>query len=316
MRSTFFTRLVRTSALVLGASVVMVACSGGSSGNGDGGDGPDNGPDGGGNTSQVGFANLDEQSSQGGAQFQRAQTETSVTGGGGFMEFSTTLPSDFVEDPFAAEVDTCSVFSLDDEEPFGGEIPLPDISFEFLDAGDPLQVKAGGQAYATLNRRTPEGTTVIAYDLGGEEPATPLPSGLTLTIPPGADFPAFTDAAFPDVDPFTLTAPADPGASGAVDVDTTFSWSTAGGSADTVVVIDVFSATSLTSVTSVSCIAQDDGSFEFPADTRSELGSGFSGSVTSAGRQGLSVHTQGDAALFLSTTRSETYGLSFGPTGR
>ncbi|MDZ7799740.1 MAG: hypothetical protein U5K81_02955 [Trueperaceae bacterium] len=46
------------------------------------------------------------------------------------------------------------------------------------------------------------------------------------------------------------------------------------------------------------------------------MGSGFSGSVTSAGRQGLSVHTQGDAALFLSTTRSETYGLSFGPTGR
>ncbi|MDZ7799742.1 MAG: hypothetical protein U5K81_02965 [Trueperaceae bacterium] len=154
MRSTFFTRLVRTSALALGASVVMVACSGGGSGNGDGnGDnGPDEGPNGGNGTTQVGYANLDEQSSQGGAQFQRAQTETTVTGGGGFMEFSTTLPSDFLSDPFAAEVDTCSVFSLDDEEPFGGDIPLPDISFEFLDAGDPLQVEANGQAYATLNQ--------------------------------------------------------------------------------------------------------------------------------------------------------------------
>lgn len=316
MRSTSFTRLVRTSALVLGASIVMVACSGGSSGdgNGNGDDGPDDGPNGGTNTTQVGYASLDEQSSQGGPQFQRAQTETTVTGGGGFVDFSTTLPSDFLSDPFAADVDTCTVFSLDDEEPFGGDIPFPDISFEFLDAGDPLQVEANGQAYATLNRETQTvgGTTFIVYDLGDEEPATPLPAGLTLTIP-GADFPAFTDAAFPEVDPFTLTAPADPGASGAVDADTTFTWSAAGGSADTVVVIDVFSGPDLTSV---SCIAQDDGSFTFPTETQSELGSGFSGSVTSAGRQGLSVHTQGDAALFLTTTRSEAYGMSFGPIGR
>jgi uncharacterized NAD-dependent epimerase/dehydratase family protein len=79
--------------------------------------------------------------------------------------------------------------------------------------------------------------------------------------------------------------------------------------------VDVFSAADLTSV---SCTAQDDGSFSFPAETRTELGSGFSGSVTSAGRQGLSVHTQGDAALFLTTTRSEEYALPFplGTNGR
>lgn len=315
MGSTSFTRFVRMCALALGASVVMVACSGGGSGNGDGnGDnGPDEGPNGGNGTTQVGYANLDEQSSQGSQPFQRAQTEMTVTGGAGFMELSTTLPSEVLSDPFATEVDTCSVWDYGDEDPLGDFVPVPDrISFELLDAGNPLQIEANGEAYATLNQVEAGGTAVFAYDLGEDEPATPLPSGLTLTIPPGGEFPAFTDAAFPDVNPFTLTAPDAPGASGAVGVDTTFSWSAAGGNADTAVVITVVSITDLTSVT---CFAPDNGTFTFPAETQDELGSGFSGSVTSAGRMGLSVHTQGDAALFLSTTRSETYGLPFGPTG-
>lgn len=289
--------VLRSLAVPVLAVAFVAGCNGASSGDGNGNGG--NGSD----MSQFGIVGMDERSTDDGP--------AEVSGGGGFLDFDADVPADFLSDPYAQVVGTCEVFTVDAEEPIELDVPLPDVDFDFVDAGESLDVDAEGQAeaYATLQRMQIElgGTTVIGYAPPEDDLplASPLPGDLTLTVP-GAEFPAFTDAAFPDVDDFALTSPTDPGAAGSVDVDTTFEWTPGSGAADTVVLIEV-SSSDLTE--SVSCIAADDGSFSFPTETSAELGNDFSGRVTSAARQGIATHVQGDAALILSLSRGEEHGL-------
>ena len=63
----------------------------------------------------------------------------------------------------------------------------------------------------------------------------------------------------------------------------------------------------------VSCTAQDDGSFIFPAETQGALGDSFEGTLTSAGRQAYRTEIKGDAVLVLGTSSSQFFGPL--PTG-
>ena len=265
------------------------------------GDGGSGGGEGGGETtgaSEIGFLVVDEVDSESGSLL--------VSGAGGFWSFDADIPAAFFDDPWAEVVGSCDVYSLFEEpiDDFQG-LPVPDdLNITFLGAGDPLDVTAGGSPYLSLDRfeETFEGQTFIAYATDGEI-AGPLAADLAVTIP-GDEFPAVASAAFPDVAPFVLTAPADPGAAGAVDVDTTFEWSGATDDANTIVTIDLFAPDTFTSVT---CYAPDTGSFTLPDATKTELGAGFSASVDSAGRESVRVEQVGDARLLLAVARAQEF---------
>lgn len=267
---------------------------------GDGGGGEGGGGGGGETTGtrDIGFLVVDEVDSESGSVL--------VSGGGGFWRFDEDILEAFFDDPWGEIMGTCDVYTLSEEpiDPFQG-LPTPDgLGFTPLGAGDPLEVTAGGTPYLSLDRFEESfgGETIVAYASASEIPG-PLAEDLAVTVP-GDEFPAVASAAFPNVAPFALTAPADPGAAGAVDVDTTFEWSGASGAANTIVTIDLFAPDTLTSVT---CYAADTGSFTLPAATKTELGGTFSGSVERAGRESLRVETVGDARLVLAVARSQTF---------
>jgi hypothetical protein len=273
---------------------------------GDGGDGGDGGGTG---TSQIGFLVVSETDDE-------AAATVTVTGSGGFWESDPALEDAFLADPWSQVVDTCDVFDSGDlpDDPFDG-FPVPDtIDITFVDAGTPVTISATGDpTYLELERTTVEfggeTSTFYASTDDASQPG-PLAAGLAASIP-GGDFPAVASAAFPSVDAFALAAPADPGASDAVSTTTEFTWTPGTGDGARIVTIEVvsFDLDSLTTTT-VSCYAEDDGSFTFPAAVQTELGAGFTGSVASAARESVVVQDVGDAVLLLTVERSISYDVS------
>ncbi len=289
-------------------------------GNGNGnGNGEDNGngngeDDGNGNgngdtagVTRLGYVSLVESSSESG--FTLGAGTYEVSGGGAFFETTAAIPGAFLADPIQEELETCEVFSVG--TPANGDgFPEPPggVTFTTLDAGTPLTVvvSGSGSTYATMEREshTVGGDTWIVYEL--EEGVTgSLPAGLALTVP-GADFPAFSAVAFPNVGSFALNDPSD---GSGVTVDTEFAWDSSSAQ-HAFVTLSVRSDDFSTHVT---CWTADDGSFSFPSDTKSELGSTFSGSVSSAERTAarVEVNAAENAALVLSTTSVQEFGLFF-----
>lgn len=228
-----------------------------------------------------------------------------VTASGGFVRFDADIPDAFFDDPWDQLVGSCEVTdTIGDVDPFD-DLPLPDgLGMTFLEAGDPVEVTAVGGPYLELDRMETMfgGDTFVAYATT-DDVAGPLAASLAADIP-GDEFPAVANAAFPEVGAFTLTAPADPEAVGAVDVETTFEWTGASGAANTIVTIDLVSSDLSTYVT---CYAADTGSFTLPDTTKTELGAAFSGRVGDAGRESIRVETVGDARLLLSVSRAQTF---------
>ena len=127
---------------------------------------------------------------------------------GTFTGYDEPLPGPFSENPFAEFADTCTVSSTGDPvDPVDPVDPYPEGTP--LDAGPQLTIEAGGEIYTTLDPLA-KGTCSSSFV---NLPTPPLPdSSLTVDIP-GAEFPAFTNAAFANVSAFTLTAPATQAAS-------------------------------------------------------------------------------------------------------
>lgn len=283
-----------TTLAILAALSLLAACGTAGGGNGDD-NGDDDGDGGPGGTQDVGFVVVDESDDPSGG--------NTVSAGGGFWRLDGTIPDDYADDVWADVVGTCTVYDLDSDDPFAGA-PVPEgVDVSYLEAGDELTVTAGGASYLTAEREelTFGGETLISY--GSDEVSGTLANDLALTVP-GDEFPSVDDAAFPDVPDFELTAPSDPGATDSVDESTTFEWSDPTNSDDTVVEITLASSDASTFV---SCVAPDTGTFELPSETVSELGGSFSGSITSALRQGTRVEAVGDANLILGVSRSESF---------
>jgi len=249
-----------------------------------------------GGTRDVGFVVVDEVEDD-------ALSTVDVSGGGGFIQFDADIPEAFFSAPWADLVGTCEVTTTTLTDPFQG-LPIPDVGLTYLEAGATVDVTSSGAPYLELDRfeSTIGGDTIIAY-AAGDAIAGPLAADLAVDVP-GDEFPAVVNAALPEVAAFALTAPADPGAAGSVDIDTTFSWSGGSGDANTVVTIDLTSSDFSTFVT---CYAADTGSFALPDATKTELGGAFTGSVGQAGRESTRVETVGDARLLLSVSRSQSF---------
>ncbi len=271
--------------------------NGNNNGNGDDledvipGDGDDNGN--GEGIKRLGMIMVEQSTFMGG--------DPSVSADAVFWSMSEGLPDDMLDQPLG-EADSCTVLDIQEPGDIPGGLPDVDIEFTFIDAGEQIELDAGGDRFATLEREelTGSGGSLIAYTL--DEPVSgTLPDGLTATVP-GNEFPAFEDVAMPTVAAFELDAPApnDP-----ITPDTTFTWE-ASNDDNATVTLD-FSAGGVF----VTCTAADDGSFSIPQETRDELPDSFEGNLTGAARQSYRVERDGDAALILQTATSQDVGLPF-----
>ncbi len=255
--------------------------------------------------SQVGFVNLDEQTPPTGA--------ANVVASGIFLEFTEgeKIPDTFFNNPFEGRLDTCDVTFTAPEEGDADILPpfTPAGTPAYISAGAQITLMAGSNTYATLEKRdeTINGDNATFYSVAA---LSAPPAELTATVPGDElEFPAFAAVPLPNVAPFTLTAPAgtDP-----VAPTTPFTWD-AGGNADAVVLIKVTDVDETGNALTVSCTAQDDGSFVLPDETREALGDTFEGSLVSAGRQAFRTEIKGEAVLVLGGSSTQFFGPL--PTG-
>lgn len=271
-------------------AVMLVAC-GGTSANPSNPSNPNNPPGGTAKIKQFGYVSLAETTTQG----------ITVRGGvGSFTGYAQAI--DVPKNPFFLETDTCAVFVQQDVSP----PPTPTApEGTSLDAGDALTLNPGATPYATLPRRVfQEGITYLS---DFNTPLLPFPSSLVLDVPGAASgFPEFKGIAFPGIPgEFTLTQPTNPST---ITKATTFAWT---GTASSDSVMQFYGSGSRTDgkLVGFSCVARDDGSFSFPTQTQSELdANGFTtGSLTLASRLSIKQEIKGEAALFISIGRSQSF---------
>ena len=265
-----------------------------------GGDGGDTGNDDGGSTDGGSTGGLSGDVTVWGTvsvdQNDDFSAETVELSAGFFQISGTQLPpaATLLEFAIPSE-DTCEV-SRGDTDDF--DIPdFEELDFTTVDAGDVITFTSPAGTYAELSQTTAFGFTF--YEDSVEDRAGPAPSGLVVDIP-GGTFPAFSNAAIPDVDALVVTSPASSDTFGTMTMtpSTVFTWE-AGSNPDARIAIDSFSFDFTSGDTiSLTCTVMDDGSFTLPANIQAELGSDFEESVD-VERIALSFQQQGSAVLIL-----------------
>jgi hypothetical protein len=170
-----------------------------------------------------------------------------------------------------------------------------------LDAGTEITIKNTTATLAVL-KVSPVGSSAKAkVYFSTPNATTPDVSGATLEIPGATDgFPAMTTTLPNEIAAFTF------GPTNGITKDTTFEWTS-----PTTGALVAFSATSGTGASNVSvfCTAKDDGSFAFPATTKTELDAkGFTTGSSLTTNKGISKFvTKDDALLIVTTSRSSTF---------
>lgn len=213
-----------------------------------------------------------------------------------FISFGQGVDFPLFIDEIRPTSDSCEVttVNLTDEIP---DIP-DDFGFDvnligFIGAGDVLTISSPAGSYAELLRNDQFGFPVYVLDDNAMLPK-PAPSGLTVSIP-GGEFPAFTNAKMPDLVPLQVISPSN---FDAITASTTFSWN-ANPNTGSFVEISA-TAVSASGLVFVECLVLDDGSFTFPAQTQSQMGS-FSG-FGDMYRETLNVLQSGSSVLILNSS--------------
>ncbi len=190
--------------------------------------------------------------------------------------------------PFADLLGTCEV-STDTTNDIG-TIPQPapadNTRTNNINGGTGIKITSAGEKYLDLATIT-IGEDSVLY--GSIEDSPPMAPDLKLTIPGDGLFPAFTDVPMTTVGPINFDSPSN----NTIRFDTKFSWQ-AGGNPDVFVLL---SASAFR--TTVECITQDTGNFEFPEETQNELGTGFFGNKLEAARLAYDMQFKDEAALIV-----------------
>ena len=220
---------------------------------------------------------------------------------GSFISLATPIPvptlmeaTDFFQDMDACEVSTIdpSTFDPDDTDP--DVTDTDDLESIQVSAGEVLTVISPAGTFAELVRF--QSDDEIDYELADGAPLPgPVPTGTVVNIP-GDVFPAFTGVAIPAAANLANLSPS----SLPISVSDEFTWTPTSGTIPTFVFLVISGNFSLAnnSITNVTCTLIDDGSFTLPADIQAELlGLDFDAIGVAAGRSGLNIVTQGNAAV-------------------
>ena len=180
-------------------------------------------------------------------------------------------------------------------------LPTPaDVTLEPIGAGGTLTLASPSGSYVELAGGPSERFYVPATAL----PDTAVPDGLVVDVP-GDEFPAFANAALPDVETLagvTLDSP------GPLTRETRFTWragsganASAGAPAAARIRIETTTAGGffLEDGIDVACLVPDTGEFVFPPDVRAALGDGFSGESPTFSRVALRTERRDGALLVL-----------------
>jgi hypothetical protein len=170
-----------------------------------------------------------------------------------------------------------------------------------LDAGTDLTIKNATATLAVLKVSAVGSSAKAKVYFSTPNASTPDVSGATFEIPGVTDgFPATTTTLPNEIAAFTF------GPTKGITKDTTFEWTS-----PTTGALVTFSAISGTGASNVSvfCTAKDDGSFAFPAATKTELDAkGFTTGSSLSTNKGISKFvTKDDALLIVTTSRSSTF---------
>ena len=307
--------------LVVLLALVVAACgagAGGGGGNGGGDDtggGGDGGGDGGGGgtvgSALVGFVTLSESISVGFGNTRDVDVDAV------FFATSQAVVDAVVAAGPSPAVGACFVTTSSSEVDFGGGFEIPTVppsvdgTLTFVDAGESLTLGAETE-YTVLDRRS-IGTVIVYDDAFDDDVDAPAPpAGLILTIPGATGgFPAGT-VAIADVAAMSLTSPAAIGdptlPSIPVTAETVFTWAPPPAGAPTSHVSLFAGQLSFDSSFQafyryVECTAPDNGSFEFPAATKTILDESFNGNLIEFKRVAREVKTVAGATVIVEVER-------------
>ena len=218
---------------------------------------------------------------------------------GSFSRLSTVVSIDAFGPALSARANACTVATNDGRPSLtlasALYLPTPDgAALESVGAGDAVLLTSPAGAWLELQGQPSDRFYTRAS--GTVPPTGPVPPELVADVT-GDGFPAFADAAFPGVTP--LAGIAYTGGEGVVS-DTRFTWQpgadpTALVRIETASVASFFAADGM----SVSCLVPDTGAFEFPAEVRAALGTGFTGEAPDFSRLAFETLRDGDALLVL-----------------
>ena len=218
----------------------------------------------------------------------------------GFFAFNSFLTPTLFEANFRESLDTCTITDTTDIDLDFENLPsAPEgFSVDSVSAGDVITVASGAGSYVELQRMTQFGSTF--YDLPeGLDIPLPVPTDLNVSIP-GDVYPTFTSIPVPSAVPLLVSSP---GLAEPIGVDTVFTW-TPSGVVDSYVEISAsifnLSTAAAFSFSTLDCTVADDGSFEFSAATKAEMGADFSASAT-VYRNAQTFHRNGSAILIVSS---------------
>lgn len=212
-----------------------------------------------------------------------------------FFRYGSAVNAAYFEVLASPVLDVCSVETIDlNFTP--DDFHLPELASvvdaEEISAGSVLTLMSGAGSYFDLVRQ--EAFGVMVYSADPEFVSGSMPAQLTLSIP-GDGFPQFSNVDMPVVSSLVVSAPS---ISSTITPSTDFSW-VAGNNSGGYLSLSSASVNGDGTLTTVDCDVRDDGSFSFPAQTQSNMGSTFMGFGADITREVVRIERQGDAVLML-----------------
>lgn len=226
----------------------------------------------------------------------------------GFAQFDRPAPLSRVLQNFRhTAVDSCTYQFRErgDTTPLAhnDEFDFPDYPYQFISAGSSISVVTKLRRYAKLKKVSSKPDDIVQYST--DIPTFPISiAGLKLgnallktqglyATSDGGDFPAFTDIAIP---PVNNVRGYKPGENKSVTADTQFRWRKSNNLNDPDLRVQI---EAMGNRRAVICTVADDGTFEYPANIKSELG-GASMHSSEAYRDTVWFYIKDDAVLIVS----------------
>lgn len=206
-----------------------------------------------------------------------------------FLQMTELQGADVFASSVPMTIDTCklSITPTFTTDPQG--LGFPSATFSLVSAGDTFTLTGTAGTYTTIVRAEDR------FEVG----TYPMPTPLSLDVP-GAEFPAFSDVAIPDVE---IVQNFQPGRNELLSASTTISWTPTGIENHTINLITVDIPASA-KVVQLRCHVADDGSFALPDNIVSaldaDLGSGWELEGMKQDKHTAALFISGDALLVVS----------------
>jgi len=217
-----------------------------------------------------------------------------------FFKLDSSVSAESLISAFSGNQTLCSVDDddiVDFEEISVGFIPsFNGLGKQAIGAGENIVLASDEGTFATIQRES--AGSFLFYTLPDSQvlPSQPVPAGLTADII-GGEFPGYQSALLPNVEHLQNV---NIGGSTMISSTSQFTWtpSSIPGS-----FVRIFASTAggffVEDGMTVTCLAPDTGTFQFPANIQAELGSDFVGGAPIMSRIAISTETTGSSVLFL-----------------